>query len=271
MPVIIQSISSRANVLTKQWAANVRTAGGGFESNSINIANNFVSVLSHRSYYAKVKYLLPMLGIGINAARVPLIDVLGVGTASNVNFLNADFSQSTGLQGNGSTKYLDSLIKPAQLGGSTSNAGLGFWENNYPVSPVFTDLMGCYSNDSLNRFTLDIRPTVSFFFWSAGGNSANQVRVGTNGNYYGNRSSDTSRQLFLNGSSLSVNTTSDMPSGMSDRNMLILAGDEAGSINYWSGRCALAYMTDGSLSIAETADLHSILASYLMIPTGKPQ
>jgi hypothetical protein len=51
-----------------------------------------------------------MLGIGINAARVPLIDVLNIGAATNTGFADSDFSQTTGLQGNGSSKYLDYFL-----------------------------------------------------------------------------------------------------------------------------------------------------------------
>ncbi len=266
-----QTFRSRTNAVTRTWAANVKAAGGGFESDSLSIANSFVSALRSKSYYTRLIYLLPMLGKGINAARVPLIDRLNIGAATNNNFVDADFTQSTGLKGNGTNKYLNSLIFPSQLGGGTSNGGLGFWENLYPASPTTTDLMGCYNNAGTGRFVLDIRTTVSIIFWSAGANNANVNRTGTGGHYYGNRSSATSRQLFLNGASIATNSTSDVPPGMSDRVMWILGSDESGVLTYWSGRCALAYMTDGTMTVDETADFHAVLRNYLMVPTGKPQ
>jgi hypothetical protein len=38
---------------------------------------------------------------------------------------------------------------------------------------------------------------------------------------------------------------------------------------FWKGRCAVAYATDGTLSGTEVADLHTLLDTYLITPTGR--
>lgn len=253
---------------TVAWIAAVDAAGGTYEVDSKSIADALIVALKTKAYESHVIYILPLLGSNLAAARVPLRDSLAVGIATNHSFVDGDFSQATGLQGNGSTKYLDSLIKPAQLG-TSANAGLGFWENNFPGSPSQTDAMGCYDNSGLNRLTIDLRPTVQIFFWGAGATNANQSATGVNADYFGQRSSATSRKIFVNGSLITTNSASDTPTGLSDRNILIVAGDESGTINYWPGRCAVAYMTDGTLSDADAADFHTLLSTYLITPTGR--
>ncbi len=224
--------------------------------------------LQRKSYYFKIKYLLPMLGVGIGAARIPIIDILGVGAATNFAFVDGDFNQATGLQGNGTTKYFDSLIKPSQIG-SSSNGGLGWWENNISFGGN-VEPMGTYSNDFANRFVLDFRSNVENFRWGNAGNGAGTANTAINAHYYGQRSSVTNRELFRNGVSLGTNSTSDSATGASNHNMYIM-GVYDGSNTPWPGRCALVYYTDGTLSQTEITDFNITLIKYLMIPTGKPQ
>lgn len=251
------------------WQNRVIAAGGGFESNSLIIANNLLTILHGKSYYTELVYLLPMLGVGMGAARTPLIDKLNVGSATNTAFLDANFSQSTGLQGNGSTKYLNSLIKPSQLG-ITNNGGMGYWENNISFS-ANTEPMGMYANVGSDRFVVDLRSTLQAFRWGIAANGASIATTAVNAHYYGQRFGATSRQIFRGGSLLATNTTSDATSGAGNRSIIIVGSDESSSILPWPGRCALAYMTNGNLSTEDISDFDSVLKNYLMIPTGKPQ
>lgn len=265
----IQTLRNGTPTAVKQWVGAVRAAGGGFENNSIFIAANLVRVLQSRPYYSKIKYVLPLLGTGINAARVPLVDALGVGAATNVSFVDANFSQSTGLQGNGSSKYLNCLIKPAQLG-SSNNGGLGYWENNINLSGN-VEVIGCYNTTGTsNRYVIDLRTNIRSFRWGAPANGAGDSSTPTNGHFYGQRSSATSRQLFFNGASVGTNTTSDDTVNPNENNMYIVGSNEAGVPYPWPGRCALAYLTDGTLSTEDVVDLDTIFRKYLMTPTGRP-
>lgn len=255
---------------TSTWAARVVSAGGGFESNSVAIANNLVRQIKKASFGPKIIYLLPMLGRGIGAARTPLIDVLSVGSATNTAFVDTDFNQSTGLQGNGSTKYLNSLVKPSQLG-VTSNGGIGWWENNGTFTGN-TEPIGCYNNAGTQRYVLDLRATIRFFSWGSPGNAANQATGAVNGHYYGNRSSATARDMYLNGSLIVSNSTSDSASGTNERNIIVCGADESGGgILSYPGRGALSYLTDGTLTATEIALFDAMLRTYLLGPTGKPQ
>lgn len=251
------------------WQNRVIAAGGGFESNSLVIANNFLTVVHGKSYYSKLVYLLPMLGVGVGAARTPLIDKLNVGSATSTAFLDADFSQSTGLQGNGTTKNLNSLLTASQLG-TSNNGGLGYWENNFTANGLGP--LGSASTDSTNSYEIGLRNTLRTFRWGNTSNGATESVIPVNGHYYGQRSSAVLRQLFLNGSSIASNTTNDSTSGAGNRNIFIVGTNwPSPEVPCDNSRCALAYLTDGSMSNAEIGDFHSVLQNYLMIPTGKPQ
>lgn len=255
------------------WSARVNTAGGGFEWNSIGIANQFIRAIKDKSYFNKIVYLLPMLGRGINAARIPLIDQLNAGGATNVSFVDADFNQSTGLQGNGTTKYLNTLIKPSQLG-SSSNGGLGYWENNITFGGN-SEAMGTYNSAGDQRYVIDLRVGHRFFSWGSPSNAADRATGAINGHYYGIRSSATRRDLYLNGSFDVSSVVNDTASGVANQVIFIVGALEVAGVTPtpapWPGRCALAYMTDGTFTANEIYDFDSIIRAYLMGPTGKPQ
>lgn len=249
------------------WRQRVVAAGGTFTSSSIGIATTLMRELRSRSYNKKIIYLLPLLGGNLAAARVPLRDTLGVGIAANSGYVDADFSESTGLANpTAAAKYLDSGIKPSQLG-SSNNGGIGWWENNWG-NGTNTLPMGCYSADSVDRFVLDLRSTTTFFMWGDPSNNAQNAVSTANADYYGQRSAANSRALYKNGTSVATNTASDSAPGSSDQTIWIGKAND-GVARYWQGRCACAYLTDGTLTTAEVSDLHSLLQTYLITPTGR--
>jgi hypothetical protein len=213
-----------------------------------------------------LQVLLPLLGSNMAAARVPLRDALNAGTALNSNFVDADFAQSTGLQGNGTNKILDLNIKPGDLG-TSANGGLGYWESNISFAGD-VEPMGCYGGPS-ERFVLDLRSNVESFRWGTASNGAGTSGPATSAHYYGQRSSPTLRELFKNGSSLGTNTTSDSPASASNRAIRLMGSDENGALVYWAGRCAVAYLTDGTMSSSDVSDFHTLLQTYLITPTGR--
>jgi hypothetical protein len=262
----------RASVDTEvaTWASAVASAGGTLTSNSLLIADTLIAQLKTRSYASKVVYLLPLLGGNLNAARVPLRDSLNVGIAGNINCVDADFSESTGLQGNGTNKALDTLIRANQLG-SGNNGGLGYWENNYTGASNF-ELMGSYDSAGSNAYLLYADSAGSprqLFCWGLFANYAVQASNGSSGHYYGQRTSTSDRRLYKNGSQIAVNSTNDTAvSGISDATIRVL-GSGGHFLNYSSGRCAVAYMTDGTMSGADITDFHALLNTYLIGPTGR--
>lgn len=244
------------------WRSRIQAAGGGFEWNSVAIADRFIKTLKAAPYYNKIRYLLPMLGTGINAARVPLIDRLNVGAATNNNLVDADFSQSTGLTGNGSNKFLNTLIKASQIG-TSSNGGLGYW-----ATTIGTDwVIGSRDSGAGQLFAIALASD-ALMYWGDGTSSTNSGQVAINAHYYAQRSSASSRILYRNAIQVASTSTSPSVSGIGTSNIMVMGIDA--SFNT-TGRCGVAYMTDGTMTSAEIVDFNSLLAACLMGPTGKPQ
>jgi hypothetical protein len=253
---------------TDTWISRVNAAGGTYEADSKALADALIIALKAKSYEAKIVYLLPLLGSNLAAARVPLRDSIGVGIAGNSNFVDGDFSQATGLQGNGSTKILDSKIKPSQLG-TSFRGGIGYWETNMNLSG-HVEPIGCYSSGGGERFVLDLRstPFKAFRFGDPSPNVSDPTTP-TNGHYYGNRSGTTDLRIYFNGALLATQTGTNGTTGFSDTTMGICGSRGTASDGPWPGRCAAAYFTDGTMSDADVADFHTMLDTYLITPTGR--
>ena len=129
--------------------------------------------------------------------------------------------------------------------------------------------MGSYGSASGTRFVLDLRSNLRSFRWGGPANAPGDTTAAGNGHYYGQRSSATLRELFFNASSLGTNTTSDSASESGLNKIQLLACNENGPQLHWNGRCAVAYLTDGTLTSGEVATLHSVLSTYLITPTGR--
>lgn len=249
---------------TLRWIARAEAAGGSFLGNSKAIADAFIVALHRRSYNSKIKYLLPMLGGNLATARVPLRDALDVGIAGSTGFVNADFNQATGLQGNGSSKAFDLHVSVTSLTG-----GIGYWENNINFSGTDSTAMGMgIPGPPDTRFFIDLRPALRVFSWGNYGNRLFPGLAGVNGHYYGQRNhEDTS--FSLNGTSFATGTAADIIPPPANT-LKLMGWSFAGTDYFWAGRCACAYVADGTLTTPEIADFHSLLSTKLFTPTGRP-
>lgn len=253
----------------QKWEAAVLANGGTFGANSITWATALSNALAAASYSAKVVYLLPLLGSNLAAALVPLRNSLGAAPAGNTNFVNGDFSEATGLQGDGSSKQIDTHLSPGGLGAG-NNAGYGYWENNINFGGTGDEAIGCYNTAATNRYVIGLRNTNRYFAFGSPGNSPSAAGTAINAHYYAQRASAASREIFENGSSIATNTTSDGTSGSTDDTIRVLGSREGTfGLFYWKGRCAASYLTDGTLSGADVAAFHTLLSTYLITPTGR--
>lgn len=247
------------------WIGRIKSNSGSIASESIAIGRNLISAVSNKSYLRKIIFLYPVLD-NLTAARCPILYNGSVGPiAGNNNFVSGDFGQSTGLQGDGTTKSLDTLVFPGTLG-SSNNGGLGYGENNISFAGTAPEPIGCYSNDNTERFVVDLRAAVRSFRWGEPVNGSGDSSLATNGRYYGQRSSATSRELFFNGSSLGTNSTSDAASLSNNRTILLVGSNGRGN---WAGRMTFAYLTDGTMSSGEVSDFDTVLVDYILTPTGR--
>lgn len=246
--------------LTDEWVARATAAGGTYTSAELGIYLNLLTSLQVGGVLAKMRRLDGWLGTNLAARITPLIDSLNRGV-TNHGLVDADFSDSTGVTFAADTGYLDTYTAPSLLG-TGGCGGLGWWPSE-AYSAGEEEPIGC-ANASDHRYFLDLRGSFVAFRWGSNtyaAQTSSQVRSGDD--YYGQRSSASSRALYKNGGLLVENNQNDTTTIESSRSIVLGGADYNGRFYQWVGRCKVAYMTDGTLTPAEITSLHNALAAFV--------
>ena len=246
------------------WRDGIIADGGSFESDSIAIADALIKEIKTKAYNSKIFYLLPFIGSGIAAAMWPLrnYSVTAQRKATNHSFVNGDFSQATGIQGNGS-KWMDCGFTSSEVGAS-NNGGVGYWEMNLNGGEPWT--IGSDNSGSQN-YGLGLWSD-ELFYWGDGISATRTNLSAGNHHYYGQRTSDTDRKLYKNGSVVASNTSSGASvTGIAGHACGVFS--KSGGTYISQGRCGVAYWTDGTLTDAEALDFNALLDTHLISATGR--
>jgi len=102
------------------WANRVRTNGGTVRGSTLNAVSKFcrdIDAAGIRDRFFRLSLMCGNSDASLNAVRTPLFRGPSLGgtqyggtTDTNNNFVAEDYSETSGLQGNGSTKYLDTGV-----------------------------------------------------------------------------------------------------------------------------------------------------------------
>jgi len=239
----------------------VLDAGSTWNNAALTLANNFVLGLKSAlgASFSKINYLLPFIGPDLAAGLVPLLDPSNAGLPTNIAFVNGDFSQTTGLTGNGTTKRLVLSLTPNILG-AAQNGGYGV--DALAIGST-GEPMGCYNAGAGGYFVISFNYGVStIFYWGNPGNPATQAVAPSAGFYLGQRSAATLRTLYKNGASVATNTTNDTASGGGSPINVMSSKDPDDVPYFWNGRASLFLTTDGSLTGPEVSALNTVVAAF---------
>lgn len=254
------------------WQSRAQALGATPITTDLDILQALSVALAAESYSAKIKWLAAFVGSTIAEHRVPLRDSLSAGAMTSNGsspFTDADCDTATGIV-NSTEKnaYLGTQLSAQVLNaGSPRRGGFGFWERNIGLG-TNVEPMGVYDAGGA-RFCLDLRATFQRFRWGHVTNSqAGPATTATNGHYYGQSFSDSLREIYKDGSALGTNGTS-TETTTPDTSIVFVMGCNASIDTPWKGRCAVAYMTDGTLTSGNIAALHTLLGTYLVTPTGR--
>jgi hypothetical protein len=262
------------DALVSAWESAVVAAGGTMGSTAEAILNTLMGQLRGKTYFGKLVYFLPLCGVGINAARIPLIDTLSKGACSNIGMVDADFSQARGLIGDGSSKRLDLPLRSSDVIAFTAGSfGMGVWDlqlaGNTPNMP-FTSYLE--SNNLCGGILL--YPGVELFA-SRGVNGQDSFREAylyetvTAGDFYGQDQGGTNISFYKNGSALSTSYGITGAVGVNEL-AIGLCGCANNGAGWWSAdTLGAALVTTGTLTPTEIADLHATMHTYLLLATGK--
>lgn len=261
------------------WADLVTLSGGTLEVDSADIADSFITALKKTSYESKIKYFIPFLGSNLSAAICPIRNSIeDVPVPQSANFVDGDFSQSTGLQGNGSNKRIDTKVLPTKLG-DTMNGGFGFWELS-ATGGSGTCLMGVRTQEGGPSFTQHGNWFLANnqLLWGTNDAVTNTApTIGTEVHHYAQRLSATSREMYID-AVLVDSDSNNQPAAWTgapvqyNTSIAIFAMNNSNTFvpdTYHGGRCGAAYMTDGTLTPSEVTAFQTLVQNYLMTPAGR--
>jgi hypothetical protein len=255
---------------TLTWESRIGALGGSVTTGEKDLANALIVAIQAASYGAKILYLLPFIGNGVAAHRVPLRDSMDVGAADSTGFVDADCTTATGIANPTEVnKWFNTKVKPQDV--YTSRLGLGWWERAIGFGSN-VEPMGCYDSviGGSGRCCIDLRTNAERFSYGHVPWSVNSGLSASSSHYYGQMTSDPNTEIFKDGALLASNTLSSGFNSSNSRTIHVMGlQDHTGTVYPWKGRGAVAYITDGSLSDADVAAFHSLLNTYLVVPTGR--
>jgi hypothetical protein len=251
------------------WANRVRTNGGSVSGTTLSAVSKFCASITSAGIRSRFYRLNLLCGTGLPACLVPLYrgPSLGgtqYGNATDTNngpFVSGDFSEASGLQGNGSTKYLATGIAQTYAGTNEIHKSLGFIPN---VSAGYQCAIGGRFNLS-NSVASEIRGASANFrcaaFSTGIATIAYSPSSGRNSMLL-NHSSSNTFDLYSRGSLLQ-SLTLGAYNAATTANFLVFAGDTNGTPSaHFSGSVDYYSLGLRFTSSAQVAAFHSAIAAF---------
>lgn len=127
--------------------------GGTISTASKGYVNTFFLAAKSHSYYSKLVIFSCIVGDQLAAALEQYQPGVGASAMTTSTFVGGDYTEATGLTGDGSTKYADTGYNPLTAGLSATSAG--FWVYVVPVTELSKHYFGAMTGGAGNRTYLD--------------------------------------------------------------------------------------------------------------------
>jgi len=273
MPMSARLLRPRASGVHPEaaaWRSAVVANGGTVSASTLTAVSKFCGSIDAAGIRDRFVRLNLICGDSLSAALVPLFrgqsrtgTQLGNATDTNNNFVSGDYTQATGLQGNGSTKYLDTGVSASNLNRNSTHLGV-YGTNLNDASAGFGSLAGARDAGANNLLQLDGKRSVAAnaYFSSAANNVfVTGSPVASSGHVIGVSSSATDLSVYVAGSSTGITTTDRTSGTLVAQPIYIFANNFNGSPSDRSGMRCRAY----SFGIGMTAA--QVLAFYNAVQT----
>jgi hypothetical protein len=275
MPMSARLLRPRASGVHPEaasWRTRVVANGGSVSTTTMQAVDRFCRSIDAAGIRDRFYRLSLFAGTSLNAALVPLYRGQSLGgtqfgnaTDTNANFVSGDYVEtgaSGGLQGNGSSKSLNTGLAPSAMPGTSRH--LSFYANTV-ASADFTTYLGCREGGAQSGQW--------FLAWRAGSAALNLYALGTNSTFdlgsvanhtaaFYLATNDTSAGYYYrNGTSADTTDTGRTPLAGSTRNVTVFA------LNFESGVGTQANARMSGYSIGEYMTAAQSLAFYNAMQT----
>jgi hypothetical protein len=232
----------------------VTTAGGSLSDTEKLAVNSLVTQMKADGIWTLQKAIYPMVGASAAACAQNLKSASFRGT-----FFGGVTYASSGVQGNGTTGYFDTTLKPnAQL--ALNSTHISFYCNQVPTIGS-SNLMGTRINSNAYLLITPSFPLENGTLYTS--NNSTETNRGTTiltnlGFFVNTRTTSTTSVLFRNSTKYSYSDTS----GAVDSGDIYLLGSNDGGNTYrHNGICAFASIGEG-LTDTQSANLYNAVQTF---------
>lgn len=205
------------------WRSTVIANGGSVSGSTLNAVSKFcrdIDAAGIRSKFRRLNLMCGTSDASLVAVRVPLYrgesrtgTQYGNTLDTNVNFVQGDYAENSGLTGDGTSKYLNTGFNISDLPGA-ANCHLSSYIRGTQNTASSRALIGTLFNGTSDRYRIFINPSSAGFYnpraeLGATTQADGGVRANSNGGLIvASRTSTTSLTLYDDAVSIGTNTNS---------------------------------------------------------------
>lgn len=246
------------------WATAVLANSGTYSASTLSAVSTFVKSAKASGYWDKLTRVNLFCGDQLAAALVPLKVGGGGTTDTNVNFVSGDYSESTGLTGNGSTKYLKTgLLANALTANDTHLALYNLSSSTGATNDLVMGAMalgGAGDRISLAGPFSDAK-VYSDQYNTVAGRVSSGAAIGTPyGFVVGSRTAADAHAAYRAGSLLSSNTTTG--GALPAFEIYVFAWNDGGSAAEFGAHAAGAYSIGSGLTSSDVTAYNTHMEAF---------
>jgi hypothetical protein len=272
-PRLLRPLASNFHPEAQVWRNSVIAEGGTVSGSTLKAVSDFCKSIDQAGIRSKFRRLNLFCGdsdASLVAVRVPLYrgesrtgTQYGNTLDTNVNFVQGDYAENSGLTGDGSSKYLNTGFNVDQLPGAADCHLASYIRGTQNIVSTRT-LVGVLFNGITDRFRLFLNASLAATYGANGDlGKTSSASVGSRLNANGglllvSRTSTTSNTLYDDAVSIATNTTlTAETTGAAP--FFVFARN--GPIEYYNGIMA-GYSIGAGLSGAEVTSYYNALNTF---------
>jgi len=257
------------------WATRASANGGVISTNTLRAVSDFCRAISAAGIRGSISRLNPFSGGNLLGSLVPLYrstsfggTVLGNATDTNANFVSGDYSNSGGLKGNGTSKYLDTgfasslFASTSSVHLSLSGTGLETTSGGTFYSAICSydgtiaalyDMGVSYSSPTNNRLSrLSISPgSLNVSSSSRGSSEAHLLATRT----------ATNASALYGGGTLLASETATVSPASSARTFFVFAFNNSGAATFYTSATLRMYSIGSAMTAQNAADFSAAVVA----------
>jgi hypothetical protein len=245
------------------WINNVGINGGSVSQSTKDAVNTFMVSIKAAGLRSKIARLNLYAGTGLGACKSPLIyDAGDNATDTFQNFVSGDYSESTGLTGDGSTKYVNSRVTSANMYAlDSTNHSTSYGAYVRTASDHDSLTMGVY-NLSVYDYLAVSRVGHSYFCMSDFTKFIDVTESNGTGFYLGEYNSTTDGKLYRNGSQIGTSTNLGSRGNSAHYIYVHAMNNFNSSALYFTTRTLAGYMMGTGFNATEQSDLRNAWQTF---------